>query len=288
MRITVRHLRRIIKEELDQAYAGNLPAYNTEKDEEKDKDDPTHSFKTIEKFHTSPMFSGKAINAFKHFKTPIWILPVKVYDVARGEIADDFRRTEVYDDLTKIKNVLSNGGYPQETIDRVQEIVSSGGTVMISSIGRMVKGRLPSPWMLIHSLFDIGDDMAGFFRTTFKMIERNLFNFINKPNQKRFFTGPEFVKKFLTMGSARTGQLSDSPDDIISEIMTQELTTTKGFNFKDPNEVYEESSGEVPLEYYEEMFNRLKIIKEKLAAENLKQKFDEMIAGKLITIANIL
>ena len=307
MRITVRQLRRIIKEELNSldqmAWAGNLPIVDAQGTVDPQDDDPRFkeprlSLKAVDKFHSNPLFAKKATAAFKDYKTPIWILPVKINHKSSKfwQPTEEGRRYDIFDDPNLAVEALRGGGVPEPTLQQIHGILSNGGTVIANVAAGLRTNFFPTPWMMIHAIFD--SEKIKFFDDVYQNVYKMLFTDpISVPTPKnpdrKLTISTSMLPPLMTMRSARKGKITPhSPEDVVAEMLTQEMVTTRGVHFNEPESTMRNyfttargmEFSDSTRNLYNAVGERLEEVKVYIKSQNLKERFDDLIAGKLIVL----
>lgn len=255
----MRTLRRLIREYLDEmAYGGMIDGTVSATGGEVKK--------KIEKFHQTPLYMKKATSTFKNFPFDVWIQPVDTsdlddFDNFLGVGTEDSHRINIMDlsDLTSQK-----GDLPID-IEKISAVVKGGGCVILSAVGGLTSGFLPTPWMIVHALFDSEDTGTG-EHSEFSAIAFELEEYI-----ETLFDEAHKIVPYMTMASARNKAMN-GPNDITAELCTQEVVTTAGVNFKESKK---------PLRA-----EKLAKIKEKIKSYGLRDMVFNALRGKIIAIAS--
>jgi len=231
IRLTESRLRRIVREEIERsldemAFAGSLGAVDGT-DFGGEPADAKQQL-AVKKYTQSGSWLKKASAYYKNIPFNVWIATVA--GIAGGGSAfeevginvddsDDWAGRAMIMPIEDGKEALITVGYDPALVNQVG---SNDLIILISNIN-MFQGALPSPWMVMHAIFDSqasggGSDIAYKLAPTFRLV------------QKKCLVATKF--KALTMASARDGTLPESStEDVSSEIMCQELITGRGFHY---------------------------------------------------------
>ena len=233
MRLSESRIRRIIREEVEQAvdemaYAGDLGITRTD-DEESESffsgltgDGPNRA--GAEKFARSGRFRKLAEKHFANITGNVWVAPLI-------GVADD-----VYDSTegTRVRlTPLVPAG-----IKRLERLgyeaparVGADDIVILYSTMSTVRDAVATPWMIIHAMFDSGDSMHTVSPSYYTLTSDLMFGGGDEVDPKLLPLVSDYEAELtpaLTMSSARLGQLQ-AMTDAYAEIMCQELLTTGGF-----------------------------------------------------------
>lgn len=219
--------------------------------------------KAVGRFFDSPKFKNDAIKLYNNLAVPIYVVPIWEGLVNVGDRNMNVRSQ----DLVKM-------GFSKEKIEEFIDMKNSGAAVFIVSASSLESGFLPTPWMIIHALFDDGDPELSTIpsMTNYKDRLSELVSSIVPVGRRQFAQQSEqqrqrYVRllKGLTMRSARETQIF-TLSDFISEIITQSVATKSGFTYK--------STGDEEIDVLLEQIQALMI--------DAKREFEKAIAGKII------
>lgn len=251
-------LRKLIQEYIEEmAFGGVLKGINLKGNEEFENPEATTHYQ-IEKFHSSKLFHAKGHAAFKHFPFDIWIMPISVPDYEKiFDMEKRYRAFDIEEIVERLKKY--NIDVPEK---QLRSIVGSGGCVIMSTVGGLGKGGLPTPWMIIHGLFDSYSNYAGNTGMSLMLIDLHRFcSEINLSDRELY--------DHMTMKSAIKKEINGG-DDLYSELLTQEIITTGGVKFKDSDDP--------------KISRKLELIKHKIKSFNLKEKISNMFKGKVVVV----
>jgi len=260
MKIRLSHLRRLINEELNQAFAGITPAVDTRPDKSDVK-----GARELSRFHDTPLFKTKAANTFKEFPFPVYIVPVVVE--GRGNSITISRDRVMSPD--EGLDILRRAGMNYD-LDRLRKELDAGATVFLNMGERLLKGNLPTPWMIVHALFDSAASgaaigMQGEFGDIFDLV------------YEEFELTSGQITRRMTMASARNGTMTPgSDDDPIAELITQAIVDKRGVTFT------WRGKGPQP----EEVAQKMSELKSRIDAMDLRNKFYAAISGKVIAVSH--
>lgn len=229
----------------------------------------------VQRYFKQQKFVDDATKLYKNLSVPIYIVPAwsgaqPGYDVGSRATAG------VHDTVA----TLMKFGMSEQRANELEQARKSGAAIFIAQASQLMKGGLPSPWMIVHAIFDdLEEDTSSLVKANPKLFAsyrsvRKLLDSLDVPDAMDDYPGEEEdfsqFKKFLgalTMGSARTNQIQTS-SDAVCEIMTQATLTSNGF-------VYNETD--------DDQVNKVlqKIAK---VTSGARQAFESAIAGKMIDI----
>ena len=283
MRILESTIRQIIREELsrkldEMPYAGRLGVGFSRKPSKDFGAGGTGQYSPNPRAATalalSKKFEDTALRLYEHLPFRVFVAPYV------GNIEDiDARGTDFTDGVTnrgivltltprKIKQMQKMG------YRKIPDDLGPDDLILLYTTSGAERSTMASPWMIFHAFFNtdgMDDDSA-------REVSKISPTFIELGN-KTYYAGPDDplfpiidenadvpFHKYLTMGSARKGELG-SYIESLAEVMTQELITGKGFVF---SEAFETAPEEV-----QEAFKLLrKMIKQAAveARQNLRGK----------------
>lgn len=262
----MRFLRRLIREYIDEMAYGGLvgSAVNAKSDPGSKKHKKTASVAALEKFHQNPLYLKKATAAFKHFPFDIWVQAIStdLYEEYGEElfgVNDEDNRYDIMgvDDISMYNEEYN---FPID-IDKIRSITGGGGCVIFSMVGNLRSNFLPTPWMIIHAMFDSGD------YTKLGEISYEIEEYIEDELGLDRLTD---ILPHMTMGSATTGNMT-SEREITHELCVQEVITTNGVQFK--------KSGDSELD------EKLEMLKQKIKSYNLREFIADQIRGKVVVVS---
>lgn len=212
----------------------------------------------IERFFTSKKFADDAVRLYRNLSVPIYVVPVWSY--RNSNIVTGNERTITSTDA----NVLTQYGISPERAKQLERARAGGAAIIVALAAELSKGNLPTPWMIVHAMFDPGDGIP-FLDDTWSRVyddERflDMWESHDGSNEKRFMSA-------LTMASARKRQIF-SYSDAIAEIMTQAVLTAKGFTYNKTDDP--------------ELNDFLDHISSVL--QDARRDFERSIAGQMITV----
>ena len=229
----------------------------------------------VQRYFKQQKFVDDATKLYKNMSVPIYVVPVWSGDQPGYDSGGRAGTIE-----NNVVPTLMKFGMSEQRANELEQARKSGAAIFIAQASQLMKGGLPSPWMIVHAIFDDLEERTsdfvksnpGLYRS-YKQVNAAL-NSIDIPGAMDEYPGEEDdfaqFKKFLgalTMGSARTNQIQTS-SDAVCEIMTQAVLTTNGF-------VYNETD--------DDQVNKALQKIAKVTAD-ARQAFESAIAGKLIDI----
>ncbi len=290
MKIRLSQLRSIIKEEVSRILS-EVPLEDITPviDARDDKSDEK-LYTGVKKFHKTDQYKAKAEAAFRTWPFPVYIIPV----VGRNK---SYNRTTIYeaDEGIEILRRL-NLNYDLEDLTKK---LAEGGTVFLNSSTVLAKGQLPTPWMMIHALFD----ETGSGNGPFTRMAQEVFDLVEKTSAPdadgKSISSANLVRR-MTMGSARNAfekknpsdedkTILQSDSDIAAELATQAVITTSGVRFitddgdewKNRNRHADSKGANPPLE---RTSAKLRKLKADIDALNLKERVFNLLRGKVVWI----
>jgi len=145
-------------------------------------------------------------------------------------------------------------------IEDIESKLSGGNTVILSLTQMLSKGFLPTPWMLVHALFET--DWSHFEDEKWAVDEAMGEMGLSSRN----------ILKFATMKSARDNNIQ-SDVDFVSEMLTQAVVTKKGLHFN--KEIAKKPETVEKLTRLEELVND---------EINIRQKVFDKLKGKIVVV----
>lgn len=247
-----------------------------------DHNDPAKSKKKreVQRFFKSKKFADDAIRLYRNLAVPIYLIPLWS---SQNTAFTNANRT--HDVTTK---ELIAGGVSPERAQEIEREVSKGACALVVAASVLLKGGLPTPWMIVHAIIDnINDsgDHMSFAGTPLDASRREIQRALWKLDGSKSPDGfqpfypddPESYPQFraflgaLSMRSARTLQIN-SVTDAVAEILTQALITRQGFSYR-----------ETGIPAVDEALRRCQV-----AVEGAKTAFEELISGRMIRISVFL
>jgi hypothetical protein len=199
----------------------------------------------VQKFFGSKGFETEAKRVFGFLKTPVYLITVE------QNASLSSRRAVFYGE--HLRSVLQGTDISDERIASLEQKIDEGASVIVATANELRAGFQPTPWMIIHAMFDNeASQMPSFVNKLYHVLTRARFD----------------IRPYLTMRSARDGKIPDSDSDVASEIATQAIATTSGFQFKQSHD--------------EKINVTLKSIQEIM--KDARSQFDDWISGKVIVI----
>lgn len=228
VRLTVGTLRRIIRES---PIADVLPMVSSRSNNDNtDHGSSKQDEKQVEKLFNGKKFRDDLVKKFAILSVPIFVIP---------------QYTNDYQSNYRVRNNdgLQSLGLSDGKIQELKSALSQGSTVFVVRSSGLVEDFLPTPWIIVHSMFD-DINVSQVQGSAFKQ----LVNLINKllatakvtldpsrisPNgttDEGTASTRKLWHKCLTMKSARDNQLV-GVSDTVAEIMCQAILTKAGFTF---------------------------------------------------------
>lgn len=229
IRLSESRLRKIIREELkrmdEMAFAGSLGVVDAADYEGMPADPKKQS--AVRKYTQSGFWLKNATNYYKNLPFNVWIATVagiagagSAFEEYGIDVDDGYEASRsMIMPIEAGKEALIGVGYEPSLVERVgpNDLI-----ILISNI-EMSPSALPSPWMVIHAIYDgdrSGADAPYVLSPTFRAVRRKI----------EYATVPGV----LTMASARSGALGhQSDEDAAAEAMCQELITGRGYHYNE-------------------------------------------------------
>lgn len=246
-----------------------------QKEFEKQKSDTMSDPKVEEprfnRFVSSQKYRENAVKTYANLSVPIHVVPL--FSQTGTVISDDRQQF-----LTgkAAKKFLVKQDLGENIVQRLCERMEKGDAVfcVASTVGRA--DFLPTPWMIVHSMFDpypaskklksVYDAVNNEVNNELLKIDPRGIRYMND-YPKREAALITMAHKALTMKSARDSNINRA-GDVIAEILTQSIVSAKGFVFNETGDEKFDSS--------------LRKIAGFVA--NARQIFESEISGKLIVV----
>jgi len=282
MKIRLNQLRSIIREEVEKSLSEmSLAAIVDDPVDMRDDKSDTQIYAGVKKFHKTDQFKAKAEAAFRTCPFPVYIVPVT------ESLPSD--RVKIYGPDEGLK-LLKKFGIKYDLEDLASKL-KEGGVVFLNSSMTLRKSMWPTPWMMIHAFVD--NDNGPFEAYSAKVID--ILEDAMSPNENGKSMSQLDIVRRCTMASARNfpwrGKSRGGPDesvvhimtDLVAELVTQEIATTNGVQFitDDSDEWRRRNPSSPPGPKTTE---KVKKIQSAIKALDLKQKFFDMIRGKVILV----
>jgi hypothetical protein len=254
-------IHRIIREEFERAvdemaYAGSMgPRRGAVRMD--NSYNPDANPEGAEKFARSGRFRALAEKHFAHVPHPVWTAALISDPLGRS------RGRSVALHPTGIRTLRTLGF-------EIPDGLAKGDTVILYTTTSVAKRTLATPWMIVHAMFDRGDNDRSIVPESFDTLLNSII-YGGGPESKivdSWMSDRSMFMAALTMKSARK-RMINTLGDAISEIVCQEILTTDGFRVND--------DGVDP-----ELASVLRDLKP--AVERIAEEWRELIRGKLITI----
>lgn len=261
MRISGDRIRRIIREELERqvdemAHAGSLGPRRGAVSMDNPYN-PGANPEGAERFARSGRFRTLAERHFAHVPHPVWTAAL-ISDPLGGS-----RGRSVALHPTGIRTLRTLGF-------EIPDGLAKGDTVILYTTTSVEWGTLATPWMIVHAMFDRGDNDRRIVPESFDAL-LNTIIYGGGPGSRirdSWMSDPRGFMAALTMRSARMRRIN-TLGDAMSEIVCQEILTTDGFQVND--------DGVDPG-----LVAALRDLKP--AVERIAEEWRALIRGKLITI----
>lgn len=283
MVITVRHLRRIISEEIRRSLSetplGDVfptVASRLTPDEEEDsmfggRDGSEEKERAVSRFHSAPKYRSDAKKLFRLWDIDVYIQPL--FSQTKWELGLEIGsvRSSLMGPKKGLAFLEKRAGWSKEKVDDTKAKLAAGSLVIVSAASGLQKDFLPSPWMIIHAFWDSIEARQGIpaeVDEAYEDLMRYIVDNFSFPGRDRYSK----LKSCMTMGSARTGKLGDD-NDITAELLTQAATSSRGVTFK-----------QIPGD---DKFNlMLDDLKSYIDNMNVRGMMQEALKGKVLLIAS--
>lgn len=262
-------LRRLIREMIDEmAYGGTMAGIDLKPSQDTERDDgwtsvgaAAKSSAAIDKYHRTPTYTAKALTTFANFPYDVFVVPVATRRIdIWGDVVEN--RVKLLSPAVGLKNLetLRDKHNVAIDIEDIESKLSGGNTVILSLTQMLSKGFLPTPWMLVHALFET--DWSHFEDEKYAVDEA----------MEEMGLSSRNILKFATMKSARDNNIQ-SDVDFVSELLTQAVVTKKGLHFN--KELAKKPETVEKLTRLEELVND---------EINIRQKVFDKLKGKIVVI----
>ena len=262
-------LRDLIREMIAQAYGGTMAGIDLKPTQDssledgawKDISTASKSSAAIDKYHRSPTYTAKALTTFANFPYDVFVVPVATRKTAIwGNLTENRVKVMTPTEGLKKLELLREKNNVSIDVEDIESKLSGGNTVILSLTQMLTKHFLPTPWMLIHALFE----------TDWSPLEEEKYE-LETAMEEMGLTMDNTIK-FATMKSARDN-LTLTDADFVSELLTQAVVTKKGLHFN--KEIAKKPSTVEKLERLE------KLVNEEI---NIRQKMFDLLKGKIVVI----
>ena len=259
MRLRLGTLRRWLRETVtNQGLASVQKTGQEPMDRPQDGPDVTANKRPVERFFGGKKFMDDAVKLYRNLSVPIYVVPVWSYK--DSNIVTGNERTTTSEDAS----ALTQYGISSERAAELERARAGGAAIIVAMAAELSKGNLPTPWMIVHAMFDAGD-ASPFLPDVWQRVYDNdrfldMWESRDGSKEKRFMSA-------LTMASARNKQIF-SYSDAIAEIMTQAVLTTNGFT-------YNETDDPELNEFLEHISSVL---------QDVRRDFEQAISGQVITV----
>lgn len=224
------------------------------------------SINAYDRFHRTDVFRDKAKKTFQNFSIPVYIVPIKrTRNTELGRFSygrTAFLRKEKAAELMQIAGI-------SDYAVAFNEVQTNSACVIFSAGFGLQAGFLPTPWMIIHAMFDDADgdvasELSSEFGEIFEMVSGI----------------PTWVLlKTMTMKSARDSKVTPGADiDVVAELIAQAIISSTGVVFK----TFE--SDKHPKPAVDRMNDKLATLATSINSMNMRQKLESILAGKFLYI----
>ncbi len=301
MKITINELktlvRKVVKQINEAPFAGVEPMISTrtperqeiydnlEKNYNYDSLGRTSNPKAIDRFHRTSFYQRKANWAFAGFDMPVYIIPFI-------KERENFRRRNArmkFISKDEFVDIVKESGQEID-VEKVFSNLDSGACYILSRTNYLSKGFLPTPWMILHALFD--DQMVSFsayqsfnFPDSLNIIykfkiwllnqitkfqvnlyKKYTYKSLNDDNYQKII---KQLQEFYERTNLKNVNQYTGPQDFVAEIMTQEIATMNGFQVK--------MLGNENDKFWQNILDKIKSL-------NLKKLMADSFKGQIIQI----
>lgn len=215
-------LREFIKQQLAEMPLAKLHPFTDVKppDGKTPIDEPEK--KKVKKYYDS--WREDSFKTYNNLSVPIHVVPGYSPDI-------ETLSTRTYQkSSTGLDEYLLNNQTPNmsdETKNELLDAVDRGDAVIITTTTRLRKGFLPTPWIIVHSMYDdpYMNETQSPSEAYFKLIKLIVNEEDRNPQQDW-----DLWYEALTMKSARDRKIN-APTDIVGEILTQAVLNRNGFQY---------------------------------------------------------
>ena len=260
-------LRDLIREMIAQAYGGTMAGIDLKTSQDTAIDaawsnsEASKSSAAIDKYHRSPAYTAKALATFAAFPYDVFVVPVATRKTAIwGNITENRVKVMTPEEGLKKLEILREKSNVTIDIEDIESKLNGGGTVILSLTQMLTKYFLPTPWMLVHALFET--DWSRFEEEKLEVEDA----------MEEMGLSMNNTIKFATMKSARDNVVV-SDADFTSEMLTQAVVTKKGLHFN--KEIAKKP------ETVEKLTRLEKLVNEEI---NIRKKVFDMLKGKIVVI----
>lgn len=211
--------------------------------------------KSVQKFFSGKKFRDDAVKYYDRLSLPIYVVPTfNPNNINRSSFFEPNKAATILSQRAQLSD---------EKIVEIEHALDAGATCWIVCALKLTKNFLPTPWMIIHAMFD--NERSNVFQKIAPNCLENckeLFNIL----------GPRQIHNALTMASARNKKVYGYRD-IYAEIMCQAILTKDGFR-------YNQIKGSDPIA---EKAN-LCLDQIKIDVSSARKNFESIVSGKLVAV----
>jgi hypothetical protein len=265
------------------AYAATLPTVDAREDKSDEK-----VIQKVKRFHGKE-FGKKAAGVFKLFPQEVYVVPV-VAEGRSNRVLGGLR-VKIYEPEAGIA-LLRDLGLKYD-LDSLGSKLASGATVFLNINEAIEKGLLPTPWMMIHAVFD-SDQNGSSLDAIYSNITNQVFEIMQKSglsNNKIAFRSTMASARNLPWGGNKykddyAKSIIDTEFDLPAELITQSIVSSKGLDFiLDADHpqwaARDQNRGNKPNS---EISGKIAQLKADIDALDLKNRFHKSTAGKVIAV----
>lgn len=193
------------------------------------------------RFFDQQQFIDKATKLYRNLSVPIYVVPAWTGE-GRYDFEPSQRATKTD---SSVETLLKRYGTSSERAAELEKARAEGAAIFLVRVDQLTSGRLPTPWMIVHAMFDSGDTSEAtdivWHSSVLQKCTSTILRLMQEygtsvgtmtSGEKRPGADKLFISA-LTMNSARTGQITtQNIEDAVAEIMCQAILTSGGFVYK--------------------------------------------------------
>jgi hypothetical protein len=225
----------------------------------------------LDKYFSSKKWSGDASNLYKFIKAPIWIIP----DMNEAVTSGDMRHVEILSLEEAMPSIEQSDFMPEE----VEAHLNAGGCVLIIGANDMRQNEWPSPWMVLHAIFDYAevynDSVGDFYRKNIDIIRSSVEEL--EESYPRFWN---ILVSSMTMKSARDGKIG-SERDAAAELLVQSIALRNGCRIKQLSDELI-AKYNIPLEDIDLINGKLMELENEVNSLNMKELINDLFTGNIL------
>jgi hypothetical protein len=283
MKITLRQLRSLIREmafekiskvtDTSDPWEYYNPDHHDEEIEKEIQDDIKHRGKKkekLDKYFSSKKWNHDASNIYKFIKAPIWVIP----DMNEDAVHSDLR----YVDIISLEEAMPTIEQSDFAPEEIEAHLSAGGCVLIIGALHVRKNEWPSPWMVLHAIFDFSESYG--IEDFYDQSIIKILDFIEGLEEKLYPGFFNILASSMTMKSARDGNVG-SEQDAAAELLTQSIVLRNGCKINQlSNELIAKYN--IPPEDIDFLNEKLMELENQVNALNMKELINGLFTGNIL------